>query len=307
MRTKPKPKVGWLYQTYYPSPATPSTHITISKASSFRQSIELYKNSDEMERGKEQGLMVPRLMPQQNPLEQLQAKFKEVENGFRTWLAKQSMPVEAAVVTGTSAAQGAAIGAFMGTLTNDISSSLPTPQSSLNPQAMASLQQAQALSGGPLVQARNFAVMTGVNAGISCVMRRLRGKEDVQSSMVAAFGSGAMFSLVSGIGGPNQAANAVSSGLFFALVQGGLFQLGKKFSQPPAEDPYYSRTRSMLNSLGLQNYEKNFKKGLLTDSTLPLLTDSALRDVKIPPGPRLLILDHIQRDPELREKLGSRG
>lgn len=43
--------------------------------------------------------------------------------------------------------------------------------------------------------------------------------------MVAAFGSGAMFSLVSGMGGPNQAANAVTSGLFFALVQGGLFQV----------------------------------------------------------------------------------
>ncbi|XWS48677.1 hypothetical protein CRYUN_Cryun13aG0096800 [Craigia yunnanensis] len=255
-----------------------------------------------MERGKEQGMMVPTLMPHQNPLEQLQTKFKEVENGFRAWLAKQSLPVEAAVVTTTSAAQGAAIGAFMGTLTNDVSSSLPTP-----PQAMASLKQAQALSGGPLVQARNFAVMTGVNAGISCVMKRLRGKEDVQSSMVAAFGSGAMFSLVSGMGGPNQAANAVTSGLFFALVQGGLFQLGQKFSQPPAEDVYYSRTRSMLNGLGLQNYEKNFKKGLLTDSTLPLLTDSALRDVKIPPGPRLLILDHIQRDPDLREKKGRRG
>lgn len=120
-----------------------------------------------------------------------------------------------------------------------------------------------------------------------------------------------------------------------------LVQLGQKFSQPPVEDVYYSRTRSMLTSLGLQNYEKNFKKGLLTDTTLPLLTDrqvvycfllslllhslqdhivmhicvecfyfdvgriwhfikffgycSALRDVNIPPGPRLLILDHIQR------------
>ncbi|XVE58233.1 hypothetical protein DITRI_Ditri04bG0153600 [Diplodiscus trichospermus] len=113
--------------------------------------------------------------------------------------------------------------------------------------------------------------------------------------MAAAFCSGALFSLVSGMGGSNQAANAVTSGLFFALVQGGIFQVGQKFSQPPAEDVCYSRTRSMLNSLGLQNYEKNFKKGLLTDSTLPLLTDSALRDVKIPPGPRLLILDHIQR------------
>ncbi|KAM3729556.1 hypothetical protein ACB098_12G021700 [Castanea mollissima] len=263
-----------------------------------------------MEQGK-QGVMVAKLMPQQqNPIEQLQARFKELEAGFRAWLAKQSLPVEAAVVTATSAAQGAAIGGFMGTLTNDVSSSMPTPPpqaASLNPQAMASFKQAQALAGGPLVQARNFAVMTGVNAGISCVMKRLRGKEDVQSSMVAAFGSGAMFSLVSGMGGPNLAANAVTSGLFFALVQGGLFQLGKKFSQPPTEDIFYSKTRSMLNNLGLQNYEKNFKKGLLTDTTLPLLTDSALRDVKIPPGPRLLILDHIQRDPAIKDNRRGSG
>ncbi|KAK9155806.1 hypothetical protein Sjap_003286 [Stephania japonica] len=211
-----------------------------------------------------------------NPLLQLQARFKDVEKGFREWLSKQSMPVEAAVVTATSAVQGGAIGALMGTLTSDLSSPFPTPPpeaAGLNPQAMASLKQAQALSGGPLVQARNFAVMTGVNAGISCVMKRIRGKEDVQTSMVAAFGSGAMFSLVSGMGGPNQAANAVTSGLFFALVQGGLFKLGQKFSQPPTEDIYYSRTRCMLSSLGLQDYERNFKKGLLTDTTLPLLTD----------------------------------
>ncbi|KAL8156704.1 hypothetical protein AgCh_001710 [Apium graveolens] len=38
-------------------------------------------------------------------------------------------------------------------------------------------------------------------------------------------GSGAMFSLVSGMGGPNTAANVVTSGLFFALVQGGLFKI----------------------------------------------------------------------------------
>ena len=62
-------------------------------------------------------------MPQQNPPEELQAKFKEVENGFRAWLAKQSLPVDAIVVTTTSAD----IGLFMGTLTNDVSFSLPTP------------------------------------------------------------------------------------------------------------------------------------------------------------------------------------
>ncbi|KAK3445741.1 hypothetical protein EUGRSUZ_A00976 [Eucalyptus grandis] len=254
-----------------------------------------------MEREGKGVMTVSKLAPQQNPIEQLQARFKEVEAGFKAWLSRQPLAVEAAVVTATSGLQGAAIGAFMGTLTGDVSSSIaPPPQANLNPEAMASLKQAQALAGGPLVQARNFAVMTGVNAGISCVMKRLRGKEDVQSSMAAAFGSGAMFSLVSGMGGPNQAVNAVSSGLFFALVQGGLFKFGQKFSQPPEEDMHYVRTRNMLTRLGLQTYEKNFKKGLLTDNTLPLLNDSALSDVKIPPGPRLLILDHIQRDPELK-------
>ncbi|KAL1820041.1 hypothetical protein ACET3Z_014910 [Daucus carota] len=244
----------------------------------------------------------------QNPITQLQTKYKELESGFKSWLAQQSLPVEAAVVTFTSAAQGAAIGGFMGTLTNDASSAFPTPppNAPLNPQAMASIQQAQALAGGPLIQARNFAVMTGVNAGITCVLKRVRGKEDVQSSMAAAFGSGVMFSLVSGMGGgPNQAGSAVTSGLFFALIQGGLFKVGEKFSKPPVEDVLYNKTRSMLSSLGLQNYEKNFKKGLLTDNTLPLLNDSALRDVRIPPGPRLLILDRIQRDPEFKETRGA--
>ncbi|KAG6435028.1 hypothetical protein SASPL_106677 [Salvia splendens] len=248
------------------------------------------------------GLMVN---PQQNPVALVQAKLKEVELRFKGWLAKQSIPVEAAVVTVTSAAQGAAIGAFMGTISGGDGSSLlmpPPNAASLNPDAMASLKQAQALAGGPFVQARNFAVMTGANAGISCVMKRLRGKDDVQTSMAAAFGSGALFSLVSGMGGPNPAANALTSGLFFALVQGGIFQIGQKFSQPPAEDLNYVKTRSMLSNLGLQNYEKNFKRGLLTDTTLPLITDSALRDVKIPPGPRLLILEHIEREPEFKDR-----
>ena len=42
----------------------------------------------------------------------------------------------------------------------------------------------------------------------------------------------------------------------------------------------------------MEKYEKNFKKGMLTDDTLPLLTESALQECRIPPGPRLLILSH---------------
>lgn len=71
---------------------------------------------------------------------QVQGSWERVQ----AWLDKQSMPVEAAVVTATGAVQGAAIGALMGNLTKDVSSSFPTPpQASLNHQAMASLKQAQ--------------------------------------------------------------------------------------------------------------------------------------------------------------------
>lgn len=101
-----------------------------------------------MEQGKG-GVAVAKVMPHhlQNPIEHLQLRFKELENGFRVWLSKQSLPVEAAVVTTTGAAQGAAIGAFMATLAPDASSiPTPPPQASLNAQAMASLQQAQVCS-----------------------------------------------------------------------------------------------------------------------------------------------------------------
>ncbi|AQK71387.1 Mitochondrial import inner membrane translocase subunit Tim17/Tim22/Tim23 family protein [Zea mays] len=260
-----------------------------------------------------------------NPLEEWSGRVKAIEAGFRAWMAKQPIQIEAAVTTAVGAVQGGALGGLMGSLTADGGSPFPIPQPppNANPEAMASFKQAQALAGGPLVQARNFAVMTGANAGISCVMRRIRGKEDIQGrwGMAAAFGSGALFSIVSGMGTPNPVANAVTTGVAFAVFQGGFFmfiaisslreieletgmlsylwKIGQKFSKPPSEDTYYSRTRSMLHKLGLEKYEKNFKRGLLNDQTLPLLTDSALRDVKIPPGPRLLILDQIKRDPEL--------
>jgi hypothetical protein len=43
--------------------------------------------------------------------------------------------------------------------------------------------------------------------------------------MIAAFGSGSMFALVSGMGGPNQLPNMISSGVFFALAQGGIYKV----------------------------------------------------------------------------------
>jgi hypothetical protein len=41
--------------------------------------------------------------------------------------------------------------------------------------------------GGPAVMARNFAVMTGVNAGLQCAIKKARGGvEDVQGRRVRA-------------------------------------------------------------------------------------------------------------------------
>ncbi|KAG0576966.1 hypothetical protein M758_5G107900 [Ceratodon purpureus] len=231
-----------------------------------------------------------------NPIEMIQLKVKQLDKNVKLWLKKQPAAVEVALVTAGSAVQGGAIGALMGTFSGDVTSAMPTPPPGLNPEAAASLQQAKAFAGGPMMQARNFAVMTGVNAGITCAMKRARGgKEDLQTSAVAAFGSGAVFSAVSGMGGPNVLGNALTTGFFFALVQGGLYQVGKKFAKTPTEDKDYLRGKNMLQKLDLQKYEKNLRKGMLTDSTLHLVNDSALRDVQIPPGPRLLILDYLKK------------
>ncbi|KAK1399377.1 mitochondrial import inner membrane translocase subunit TIM22-like [Heracleum sosnowskyi] len=206
-----------------------------------------------------------------------------------SWLA---IPLEDAVVTVKSAAKGGIFGAVFGYMTLGFPIDIPTEAPFMpyhHPQDFLS----------PLAWSRNFAILTGVNAGINIIMKRERGKEDLRSRMLAGFGSGAMFSLVSGFGAPCEVGNMVTQGLFWAVIRGGLFKVGEKFSKPPvedsAEDVIYCKTRSLLSGLGFQNYEKNFKKGLLTDKTLPLLTDRALREVGIPPGPRLLILDRIQR------------
>ena len=57
-------------------------------------------------------------------------------------------------------------------------------------------------------------------------------------------------------------------------------QVGKKFSGQDVldgtpEDPFRA-TKEMLVALNLQKFEKNFKKGQLTDNTLTLLTEGCV-------------------------------
>lgn len=61
----------------------------------------------------------------------------------------------------------------------------------------------------------------------------------------------------------------------------------------------------MLATLGLERYEKNFKRNKLTDDCLPLLDDSALKDAKIPPGPRLVIRDYVSKAYGKRAGVGN--
>ena len=54
-----------------------------------------------------------------------------------------------------------------------------------------------------------------------------------------------------------------------------LLQLGKKFKRGPSveELPEYARATHFLGTLGMQNYQKNLKRGLLNDSTVHLWND----------------------------------
>ncbi|KAF6160286.1 hypothetical protein GIB67_019055 [Kingdonia uniflora] len=84
-----------------------------------------------------------------NSIAQLQVGLKDLENKYRNRVTKQSLPVEVALATFTSAIHSGAIGGLMGTLTPpDIASlfSIAT-----DAQTMNSLKQAQAFNGGPLI------------------------------------------------------------------------------------------------------------------------------------------------------------
>ena len=154
-----------------------------------------------------------------------------------------------------------------------------------------SAQLAALQKGGPWGQARNLGVFTGVNAGLSLAIKKARGgKDDVWGSMGAAFGAGVAFSLVSGV--PNPLQSAFTTGAAFAGFNGLFYQISQWF-KPEHEDSEYAQGRYMLTMLGLQKYESNLKKGILTDATIMLWNEPALAEARIPPGPRLLILHHL--------------
>lgn len=209
--------------------------------------------------------------------------FGQIQKDFEHWKKTQPTPVEALVTGLTASVQGVVIGYMLGSI-----SSMDPNAANANP-AMAAMQTA-----GPMQQALNLGTLTGVNAGLGCAIKRTRGgKDDVWGAMGASFGSGMAYSFVSGA--PNPAQAAITTGFAFAAFNGIFYQIGKQFSGEPMEETDYLRAKHLLTTLGLGKYEGNLKKGQLNDQTIMLWNDSTLQEVKIPPGPRLLILNHLDQ------------
>jgi len=231
-----------------------------------------------------------------NQLEEFQQK---VVSKYESFIAGKGVGVEVAGATIGGAGQGAFFGGMMGIMMKN----QPPPPAGVTPPP-----QPAAMLGGPFVLGRNVAVMTGMNAGITLLMLRLRGVEDWKNGAVASFGAGFCYSVVSNVGAPKNLppgtviptgavailADAARTGALFAALQTAFTKIGEHFSgKNKEEDTSYVATKQMLDALDLAKYEKNFRKGQLTDSTITLLTESTLSEVKIPPGPRLLILNHV--------------
>ena len=57
--------------------------------------------------------------------------------------------------------------------------------------------------------------------------------------------------------------DAVRTGALFAGLNGAFMKVGQWFSgKNSSEDVYYYHTIGMLTALGLEKYEKNFRRGL---------------------------------------------
>ncbi|XP_071717772.1 uncharacterized protein [Rutidosis leptorrhynchoides] len=77
------------------------------------------------------------------------------------------------------------------------------------------------LAGPSLEHVRNLAVISGVNATITCLSKEIRGKVDLQTCFVAGFSSGVAISLVTGMRDPA----ATTFGVICGLVNAGMYHV----------------------------------------------------------------------------------
>ncbi|XP_026416162.1 chloroplastic import inner membrane translocase subunit HP30-2-like [Papaver somniferum] len=104
-------------------------------------------------------------------------------------------------------------------------------------------------------------------------MKGIRGKDDTKARVVAGFTSGCMLYLVGNMPSPPRVPLAIASGLCIAFYNGLVHEVESRYQHATLEDTRYIRTRRMLSELGLEDYEKHFKKHLLRDKTMHLLKE----------------------------------
>ncbi|CAG9462422.1 unnamed protein product [Pedinophyceae sp. YPF-701] len=219
------------------------------------------------------------------------AKLTELGDRAGAWVAKQPPPVECLLVGLQQAATGAVMGFTFTFLNQKLMESAKESGADIGP--MANMMMGNQTT--PAAMARNFAILLGVNSGVTLAAKRARDNvEDVWNAITGAFASGAAFSVVNGIDtGSITFEGAVTTGGLFAAFQGVFYKIGQSFGGGKAADEDYVRVSYMLEQLGLEKYEKNMKKAMLDDQCLLLLNDGALQEAKIPPGPRLQIMNMV--------------
>jgi len=229
--------------------------------------------------------------------------FEGKKAQFEGWLKTQSPAIEIGITTATSALQGGVLGYTLGMVNQNLEKQAANMPN--RPPTMA----AGSFSGPPKVLALNLAVFTAVQGGLTLAVKKYRGEVEpsIQTSMIGMLGAGMALSLTTNLGGqpapPGQVkpttpvgylTDAVRTGVLFAAFNGAFITIGNWFTgKNSSQDVNYYHTVGMLTALGLEKYESNFRKGLLTDDCLTLLTASALEEVKVPPGPRLKILNYV--------------
>ncbi|XP_071720563.1 uncharacterized protein [Rutidosis leptorrhynchoides] len=137
------------------------------------------------------------------------------------------------------------------------------------------------LAGKNLEHVRNLAVVSGVYATVSCLSRKIRGKEDdnVETCMLASFGAGVALSLVTGMRGPS----VISLGVFFALVDGAMYQAEQSLKPQPkiivdAKKGVVALDKELINDHELQT---NFKQASPVAAAAPII-DAVARCTAIP-------------------------
>ncbi|KAK1428643.1 hypothetical protein QVD17_17482 [Tagetes erecta] len=139
------------------------------------------------------------------------SNYKNLETNVTNLFAKPPLAVEATIIAINNGVEGALFRLLLSKIGCKLCSVLQlTPALKLN-----------VTPRSQIITARNFGVLAGVEAGISHVMKKLQGKEDLQTRLVVGFGAGLAYSVAR----RDPPELLVVTGVICALFEAGLFKV----------------------------------------------------------------------------------